>query len=198
MALEISFHKDRIEAGVDEAGRGCLAGPVVAGACILPLDFFHAEINDSKKLNEATRERLAEVIKQEAVAWAIGVVSPARIDEINILKASHEAMHIAINALKKKPAHLLIDGNRFQKHAIPHTCMIKGDARFLNIAAASILAKTHRDALMLALHEEFPHYAWHRNKGYPTAQHRQAIVEHGTTPHHRMSFSLLPPLTLFD
>lgn len=198
MPLLLKFKTDELEAGVDEAGRGCLAGPVVAAAVILPGNFENDEINDSKQLNEKRRNELRTLIMKQAVAWGVGVVSPKRIDEINILNASHEAMHIAIAQLKITPTHLLIDGNRFKKHAIPSQCMIKGDARFMNIAAASILAKTHRDAIMLKLHKKFPHYSWNTNMGYPTKAHRAGIVTHGVTPHHRLSFTLLPAPTLFD
>ncbi|MDR0799572.1 MAG: ribonuclease HII [Dysgonamonadaceae bacterium] len=187
------LHKDLTEAGCDEAGRGCLAGPVFAAAVILPPDFACEELNDSKQLTEKQRENLRPLIEKEALAWAVGIVSPAEIDAINILNASFLAMHRALDQLTLRPQHLLIDGNRFKKYQdIPHTTIVKGDGKYLSIAAASILAKTHRDAYMLRLHEEFSHYDWKNNKGYPTVKHRQGIQQYGTTPHHRMSFTLLP------
>lgn len=188
-----------LEAGLDEAGRGCLAGPVVAAAVILPEGFTHPVLTDSKKLNEKKRNQLRSVVKAEALAWGVGVVSPERIDEINILNASFEAMRLAVAQLKPQPEALLVDGNRFRpaEMTIPYTCMIKGDSRFLNIAAASILAKTRRDELMVELGLKYPAYNWSRNKGYPTAEHRAAIVANGPTPWHRMSFTLYPPKTLF-
>ncbi len=182
----------RVEAGCDEAGRGCLAGAVYAAAVILPADYQNELLNDSKRLTEKQRYALREVIEREAVAWAVGVVSPEEIDEINILKASFLAMHRAIAQLSVCPEHLLIDGNRFTPYPqIPHTTVVKGDAKFLSVAAASILAKTYRDDYMNRLHEEFPYYDWDKNKGYPTKKHRLAIKEHGTTPYHRMTFNLL-------
>ncbi len=181
----------RVEAGVDEAGRGCLAGPVVAAAVILPPDFSHPLLNDSKQLPEKTRDLLRGIIEATAVAWGVGIASPAEIDEINILQASFLAMHRAIQQLTAAPDHLLIDGNRFyNRTTIPHTCVVRGDATFQSIAAASVLAKTHRDELMLRLHESFPGYGWDQNKGYPTLLHRQAISQLGVTPHHRTSFRL--------
>jgi ribonuclease HII len=181
-----------IEAGCDEAGRGCLAGPVVAAAVILPLD-WDSGLNDSKQLSEKQREKLAPEIKNHAISWAIGVVSNQEIDEINILNASFLAMHRAIDQLKVRPELLLIDGNRFTNYqSISHQCIVKGDSIFRSIAAASILAKTHRDELMQNLHQEFPNFDWRNNKGYPTKKHRLAIKEFGTTPHHRLSFQLLP------
>lgn len=188
------FHKKHsIEAGLDEAGRGCLAGPVVAAAVILPEHFDLVGLNDSKKLNGAKREALALKIKEQALAYAIGLVSNTEIDKINILNASFLAMHRALDQFKKAPKALLIDGNRFKAYKdIPHTCIVKGDGKYASIAAASILAKTHRDELMQALHLEHPHYAWDRNMGYPTVAHRKAIQEHGFTPHHRLSFQCLP------
>lgn len=190
----------KMEAGCDEAGRGCLAGPVVAAAVILPSGYDHPLLNDSKQLTAAEREGLEVEIRSDAVAWAVGVVDNHRIDEINILNASYQAMHHAIDQLACCPEFLLIDGNRYKPHNdIPFECMIKGDGRFYSIAAASVLAKTYRDALMRRLHEEFPMYAWDRNKGYPTGQHRDAIREFGVTRYHRMSFQLLPPqLSLFE
>lgn len=186
------LNADLIEAGCDEAGRGCLAGAVYAAAVVLPKDFRNELLNDSKQLTEHQRYALREVIEREAVAWAVGVVSPAEIDKINILNASFLAMHRAIDQLKVRPQHLLIDGNRFRKYPdIPHTTVVKGDGKYLSIAAASILAKTYRDDYMNRLHEEFPCYGWNRNKGYPTKEHRTAIAKHGTTSYHRLSFNLL-------
>lgn len=182
-----------IEAGCDEAGRGCLAGAVYAAAVILPPDFHNEDLNDSKQLSEKKRYALRPVIEKEAVAWAVGVVTPEEIDKINILKASFLAMHRAIEQLKVKPEHLLIDGNRFTPYkGIPHTTVVKGDGKYLSIAAASILAKTYRDDYMNRLAEEFPQYAWKENKGYPTKAHREAIRQYGITPYHRKSFQLLP------
>ena len=181
------------EAGCDEAGRGCLAGPVVAAAVILPKDFKNELLNDSKKISEKNRNKLRLIIEAEATSWGIGFVSPNEIDKINILQASFLAMHRAIEQLQAKPKHLVIDGNKFNPYKkIPHTCIIKGDGKYMNIAAASILAKTHRDELMYNIHEKFPHYNWKKNKGYPTKEHREAISNHGTSPHHRMSFKLIP------
>ena len=186
------LHEDLIEAGCDEAGRGCLAGAVYAAAVILPPDFRNELLNDSKQLTERQRYDLRPVIQREALAWAVGVVSPQEIDEINILNASFLAMHRAIDALKVRPQHLLIDGNRFRPYpGIPHTTVVKGDGKYLSIAAASVLAKTYRDDYMLRLHAEYPDYGWDRNKGYPTREHRAAIALHGTTPYHRRSFNLL-------
>ena len=189
----------RYEAGCDEAGRGCLAGPVYAAAVILPDDFHHPLLNDSKQLTEARREKLRPIIEAEAIAWAVGIVSPQEIDNINILNASILAMHRALDGLSIVPGALIVDGNRFKPYGdIEWTTFVKGDGRFGNIAAASILAKTHRDECMCKLHEEFPQYGWNINKGYPTKAHRAAIATHGTTPHHRQSFRLLDPqLTLF-
>jgi ribonuclease HII len=182
-----------LEAGCDEAGRGCLAGAVFASAVILPPDFICNELNDSKQLSEKQRNALRPFIEREALAWATGVVFPNEIDRINILNASFLAMHRALDQLTIQPKHLLIDGNRFKPYKdIPHTTIVKGDGKFLAIAAASILAKTHRDEYMMHLHEEFPSYDWKNNKGYPTKKHRKAIGELGTTPYHRMSFTLLP------
>ena len=188
------LEKNRIEAGCDEAGRGCLAGAVFAAAVILPHDFRNEILNDSKQLTERQREALRPVIESEAVSWAVGIVTPEEIDRINILKASFLAMHRAIEQLKATPAHLLIDGNRFTPYpGIPHTTIVKGDGKYLSIAAASILAKTHRDEYMSRLNAEYPVYLWNENKGYPTKAHRDAIRLHGTTPYHRKSFALLPP-----
>ncbi|MBR3612225.1 MAG: ribonuclease HII [Bacteroidaceae bacterium] len=181
-----------IEAGCDEAGRGCLAGDVYAAAVILPPDFENELLNDSKQLTEAQRYELREIIEKEAVAWAVGIVTAAEIDKINILRASILAMHRAVDKLKVRPQHLLIDGNKFSPYpGITHNTVVKGDATYMSIAAASILAKTYRDDYMLALAKEYPMYDWQSNKGYPTAKHRAAIRKHGTTPHHRMSFNLL-------
>jgi ribonuclease HII len=180
-----------IEAGCDEAGRGCLAGPVFAAAVILPADFRCEELTDSKLLTEKKRYELRPIIEKEAIDWKVGIVSQQEIDEINILNASFLAMHRAIEALKIRPEHLIIDGNRFKKFEdIPHQCIVKGDGKYLSIAAASILAKTYRDDYMHELHEKFPLYDWQKNKGYPTKKHRACIKEHGTTEHHRMTFRL--------
>lgn len=181
-----------IEAGCDEAGRGCLAGDVYAAAVILPPDFENDLLNDSKQLTEAQRYLLRNIIEKEAVAWAVGIVTAAEIDKINILRASILAMHRAVDKLKVRPEHLLIDGNKFSPYpGITHNTVVKGDATYMSIAAASILAKTYRDDYMLTIAKEYPMYDWQNNKGYPTAKHRAAIREHGTTPHHRMSFNLL-------
>ena len=186
------LNKELIEAGCDEAGRGCLAGAVYAAAVILPKDFKNELLNDSKQLTEKQRYALREVIEKEALAWAVGVVSPEEIDKINILNASFLAMHRALDALSTRPEALLIDGNRLAPyHNIPYSCEIKGDGRFLSIAAASILAKTYRDDYMMNLHEEFPQYHWNENKGYPTRTHRVAIAQYGPTPYHRKTFNLL-------
>ncbi|HML72302.1 MAG: ribonuclease HII [Parabacteroides sp.] len=197
--LEAYYTKDVIEAGCDEAGRGCLAGPVFAAAVILPPDFKSELLNDSKQLSEKNRYALRPLIEQEAIAWGIGVVTAPEIDAINILKASFLAMHRAIEQLKVQPQALLIDGNRFTPYKeIPFTCMVKGDGRFLSIAAASILAKTYRDDYMLQLAEEYPSYGWQQNKGYPTRAHREAISKHGITPYHRKTFTLLPSQLTLD
>jgi ribonuclease HII len=190
----LSFlNKDKIEAGVDEAGRGCYAGPVFAAAVILPKDFYHPLLNDSKLLSEKNRDLLRPIIEKESIAFAIGVVSNDEIDEINILQASFKAMHIAIGNLKKIPNYLLIDGNRFKQFKkIQHTCIIKGDSLYAPIAAASILAKTHRDDYMNTIHAEFNYYGWDRNKGYGTALHRKAIDLYGLSKYHRKSFNILP------
>jgi len=182
-----------LEAGCDEAGRGCLAGAVFAAAVILPPDFLCEELNDSKQLSEKQRDALRPIIEKEALAWAVGIVFPDEIDRINILNASFLAMHRALDQLNIQPQHLLIDGNRFKPYKqIPYTTIVKGDGKYLAIAAASVLAKTHRDEYMLRLHEKFPSYDWNNNKGYPTKKHRKAIREFGITPYHRMSFTLLP------
>ncbi|MDD6836137.1 MAG: ribonuclease HII [bacterium] len=183
----------RIEAGCDEAGRGCLAGPVFAAAVILPETFQNELLNDSKQLTEKRRYALRPIIEQEALAWAVGIVTPEEIDRINILKASFLAMHRAVDQLKVRPQHLLIDGNRFTPYPeVPHTTIVKGDGTYMSIAAASILAKTYRDDYMNQLDEQFPVYHWKENKGYPTKAHREAIRQFGITPHHRKSFTLLP------
>lgn len=190
--LKSYLHKGIVEAGCDEAGRGCLAGAVYAAAVILPPDFKDERLNDSKQLTEKQRYALREVIEREAVAWAIGIVSPEEIDQINILNASFLAMHRAVDQLKVRPEHLLIDGNRFNPYPdVPHTTIVKGDGKYLPIAAASILAKTYRDDYMNRLDTEYPAYDWKHNKGYPTKKHREAIALHGTTPYHRMSFNLM-------
>lgn len=188
------MHKGIVEAGCDEAGRGCLCGPVVCAAVILPPEFRCEEINDSKQLSAGMREKLAQVIKEEATAWAVEFVEPDEIDRINILNASIIGMHRAVSSLKIRPAHLLIDGNRFKEYVddelnvIPHTTVVKGDSKYMSIAAASILAKTSRDALMVKLAEEFPGYGWERNMGYPTKEHREALIKLGVTPYHRVSY----------
>ena len=188
--LENCYQYELIEAGCDEAWRGCLAGSVFAAAVILPKDFYHPLLNDSKQMTERQRNMLREIIEREAVAWAVAEVSAQRIDEINILRASFEGMNIAAANLKVKPEFLAIDGNRFYPATdLPYKCIVKGDGKYADIAAASVLAKTHRDEYMMRLHEQFPQYGWDRNKGYPTKEHRLAIREHGLTPHHRLSFN---------
>jgi len=197
--LEPYLIAGRVEAGCDEAGRGCLAGPVTAAAVILPPDFHNDMINDSKQLSERQRELLRPVIEREAVAWAVAMVSPQEIDRINILRASITAMHRALDQLAVRPQGILVDGNRFYPyHDIPHTTIVKGDGKMMCIAAASILAKTHRDELMRQLDKDYPQYGWARNKGYPTPDHRAAIAHYGPSPHHRRTFQLLPQPTLFD
>lgn len=191
-SLRSFLEAGRIEAGCDEAGRGCLAGPVFAAAVILPEGFNHPMLDDSKKLSEDKRNILRKIIEKEALAWAIAEVSPKEIDEINILNASILGMHKAIQDLSIKPEALLIDGPRFKPFpGIPHSCEIRGDGRFLSIAAASVLAKTHRDDYMQKIHLEYPCYGWDKNKGYPTKYHRAGIMEYGVTGYHRMSFRLL-------
>ena len=191
--LEIFHTKNKIEAGCDEAGRGCLAGPVVAAAVILPSNFRNDILNDSKQLTEKKRYALRPIIEKEALAWAIGVVDNKEIDEINILNASFLAMHRALDQLGKLPDSILVDGNRFTPYNnIEHHCIVKGDGIYMSIAAASVLAKTYRDDMMTELAKQFPFYGWERNMGYPTKSHREGIREHGTTPFHRMSFTLLP------
>ena len=186
------MHENLVEAGCDEAGRGCLAGAVYAAAVILPHDFRNELLNDSKQLTEKQRYALREVVEREALAWAVGVVTPEEIDRINILNASFLAMHRAVDQLKLRPEHLLIDGNRFKKYQdVPHTTVVKGDGKYMAIAAASVLAKTYRDDYMNRLAEEYPQYDWDSNKGYPTKKHREAIRLYGTTPYRRMSYNLL-------
>lgn len=216
--LKNHFYEGLIEAGCDEAGRGCLAGSVYAAAVILPPDYHNEQLNDSKQLTDRQRKQLRSIIEHDALAWAVGIVTPAEIDKINILRASFLAMHRALDQLKVRPEALIIDGNRFtpyhpsladgndisrtsylvprtsnhsQEAALPHTCIVKGDAKYLSIAAASILAKTYRDDYMDALAEEYPQYDWQHNKGYPTRKHREAIRQYGTTPYHRLSYNLL-------
>ena len=190
--LESHYYDGLIEAGCDEAGRGCLAGSVYAAAVILPTDYTNADLNDSKKLTEKQRYRLREAIERDALAWAVGVVTPEEIDKINILNASLLAMHRALDALKLRPEAVIVDGNRFRPyHGLPYSTIVKGDGKYLAIAAASILAKTYRDDYMNRLAEEYPQYDWRSNKGYPTKKHREAIREHGITPYHRRSYNLL-------
>ncbi len=197
--LEPFYQNVLIEAGCDEAGRGCLAGPVVAAAVILPKDFFHPLLNDSKQLSEANRNLLEPIIKENAIEWKIGICDNHEIDKINILKASFKAMHRALDQFTLRPEHLIIDGNRFNKYKkIPHTCIIQGDGKYMSIAAASILAKTYRDKLMSDLHDQLPHYNWKQNKGYPTKEHRRAIMDFGDTNYHRKTFRLLAEPELFS
>ena len=195
-----SFHnKGIVEAGCDEAGRGCIAGPVFAAAVILPQQFSNPVLDDSKKLSAKKRQSLRTLIEQEALAWGVGVVSEKEIDQINILNASFMAMHRALDGIQLVPEHLLIDGNRFKPYGnISHSCIIKGDGIYTAIAAASILAKTHRDEYMESLHQEYPLYAWNKNMGYPTREHRKAVLKHGPTPYHRRSFRLLDDQTRLD
>ena len=194
--LKSFLHKNKIEVGCDEAGRGCLAGPVYAAAVILPTDYKNALLNDSKKLSEKRRYELRDQIIKESIEWAVASVPNFEIDKINILNASIKAMQLAISKLNIIPEHILVDGNRFNPYKnIPHTCIIKGDGKFMSIAAASILAKTFRDDYMIKLHEKFPYYAWINNKGYPTKKHRQGIIENGITEYHRKSFQLLDEQT---
>jgi len=198
--LKSFYHEGVVEAGCDEAGRGCLAGSVYAAAVIFPPDYQNAEINDSKQLSDKRRHELRDIIERDATAWAVGIVTPEEIDRINILKASFLAMHRALDQLWVRPQALIIDGNRFTPYSdpaqmdgrpLPHACIVKGDGKYLSIAAASILAKTYRDDYMDELAEQYPAYDWKQNKGYPTAKHRQAIREHGITPYHRKSYNLL-------
>ncbi|HRM55641.1 MAG: ribonuclease HII [Prevotella sp.] len=190
--LESHYYKDMIEAGCDEAGRGCLAGSVYAAAVILPPDYQNPDLNDSKKLTDKKRKALREQIERDAVSWAVGIVTPDEIDKINILNASILAMHRALDQLKVRPEAVIVDGNRFKPYQnLPYTTIVKGDGKYLAIAAASILAKTYRDDYMDALAEEYPQYDWKSNKGYPTKKHRAAIKQFGVTPYHRMSYNLL-------
>ena len=189
--LKKFFKKGLVEAGCDEAGRGCLAGPVFAASVILPATFRHPLLNDSKQVTEEDRNTLRPIIERKAIAWAVAMVDHTEIDRINILNASFKAMHLAIDQLTVRPELLLIDGNRFSAYfGIVHECVIQGDGIYASIAAASILAKTHRDAYMLTLHEQYPHYGWNENKGYGTAHHRERIMEHGLTPFHRRTFGI--------
>lgn len=186
-------HTSLLEAGTDEAGRGCLAGPVTAAAVILPTNFSHPLLNDSKKLTEKQRYLLRPIIEQEAISFSVAHCSAREIEEINILNASIKAMHKAIDGLSRQPQFIAVDGNRFHQYkTIPHACIIKGDGRYLNIAAASVLAKTYRDDIMVALDQKFPIYQWNKNKGYPTKSHRAAIAKIGPSTHHRKTFRLLP------
>lgn len=197
--LEYCKIAGRLEAGCDEAGRGPLAGPVVAAAVILPEGYSNPLLNDSKQLTERRRDKLRVEIEREAAAWAVAVVEPEEIDRLNILHASTHAMCVAVQQLSRRPEFLLIDGNRFYNETdIPYECIVKGDAKYMSIAAASILAKTHRDELMVQLHEQYPQYGWDRNKGYPTAEHYKAIEEYGPTPYHRRSFNLYRQHSLFE
>ena len=195
--LEKHFYTGLVEAGTDEAGRGCLAGPVYAAAVILPDDFEHSLLNDSKQLTDHQRRQLREVIEREAVAWAIGIASASEIDKINILNASILAMHRALDGLSIVPQAVIVDGNRFKPwRSLPYTTIVKGDGKLMPIAAASILAKTYRDDCMIELAKDFPQYQWQQNKGYPTKAHRDAIRQHGLSPHHRLTFTQLPPVEL--
>ena len=188
--LENFYQTKLLEAGCDEAGRGCLAGSVFAAAVILPPDFHHPLLNDSKQMTERNRNILREIIEREAVAWAVQEISAARIDEINILNASFEGMSLAVEQLDPQPQFLAIDGNRFRtKLDIPYTCVVKGDGKYADIAAASVLAKTHRDEYMMRIAEEYPMYGWAKNKGYPTREHRLAVREYGLSPYHRVTFN---------
>ena len=191
--LETTFQTKLIEAGCDEAGRGCLAGSVFAAAVILPPDFYHPLLNDSKQMTERRRNELRAIIEREALAWSVQEVTAERIDQINILNASIEGMNLALKALSIKPEFIVIDGNRFKTDLdIPYRTIVKGDGKYANIAAASVLAKTHRDEYMMRLSEEYPMYGWAKNKGYPTREHRLAIREHGLSPYHRLSFNSSP------
>lgn len=188
------YQQEFVEAGCDEAGRGCLAGPVFAAAVILPADFYVEGLTDSKQLTHKQREKLRPIIENEALSWAVASVDHEEIDHINILNASFLAMHRAIEKLTIKPGYLVVDGNRFKAYPkIPHTCIVKGDGKYLNIAAASILAKTHRDEFMTNLGVDYPHYNWQQNKGYPTIAHRNAIIEMGLSPFHRKTFNVSDP-----
>ncbi len=206
--LASHYYQGKIEAGCDEAGRGCLAGSVYAAAVIFPEDYQNEELNDSKQLTDRKRHELRAIIERDAIAWAVGIVTPEEIDKINILNASFLAMHRALDQLKVRPEAIIVDGNRFRPYVdrsrtavdavqnapspLPHTCIVKGDGKYLSIAAASILAKTYRDDYMDELAEQYPQYDWKSNKGYPTRKHRDAIRQYGVTPYHRMSYHLLP------
>ncbi|MBR5132397.1 MAG: ribonuclease HII [Alistipes sp.] len=191
--LETTFQTKLIEAGCDEAGRGCLAGSVFAAAVILPPDFYHPLLNDSKQMTERRRNELREIIEREALAWSVQEVTAERIDQINILNASIEGMNLALKALSIKPEFIVIDGNRFKTDLdTPYRTIVKGDGKYANIAAASVLAKTHRDEYMMRLSEEYPMYGWAKNKGYPTREHRLAILKHGLSPYHRLTFNSSP------
>ena len=191
------YYTGMIEAGCDEAGRGCLAGSVYAAAVILPDNYHNDLLNDSKQLSAKQRYTLREQIERDAISWSLGIVTAKEIDEINILRASILAMHRAIDGLKVRPQALIIDGNRFTRYQdLPHTTIVKGDGNYLAIAAASVLAKTYRDDYMKELHTQYPYYGWDHNAGYPTKEHRQGIAEHGPSPYHRMTFTLLPPKQL--
>ncbi len=191
------YYTGMIEAGCDEAGRGCLAGSVYAAAVILPDDYHNDLLNDSKQLSAKQRYTLRKQIEHDAISWALGIVTAKEIDELNILRASILAMHRAIDGLKVRPQALIIDGNRFTRYQdLPHTTIVKGDGKYLAIAAASVLAKTYRDDYMKELHTQYPYYGWDHNAGYPTKEHRQGIAEHGPSPYHRMTFTLLPPQQL--
>jgi ribonuclease HII len=195
--LKAFLYKELLEAGIDEAGRGCYAGPVFAATVILPNDFFHPVLNDSKLLTEKQRDLLRPIIEKESIAFAVRKIDNTEIDNINILQATFKAMHLAIDGLERIPEILLIDGNRFKPYkAIPHQCIIKGDGKYASIAAASILAKTYRDEFMKNIHIAFPHYGWDKNKGYGTAYHRQAIDQFGLCSYHRKSFNILPAVPL--
>ena len=197
--LDARLQSSRVEAGCDEVGRGCLAGPVTAAAVILPRDFKHPNLNDSKAVSKTKRDQLRKIIEKEAIAWAVQFISPSKIDKINILRASFLAMEQAVEQLKTQPEYLLIDGNRFISNlTIPFECIVQGDSKNGSIAAASILAKTHRDDYMRKIHAEFPYYAWDSNVGYPTKAHRDGIRKHGATKYHRQSFQLLPPQLELD
>lgn len=191
--LQPFYKKNRIEAGIDEAGRGCYAGPVFAAAVILPENFFHPLLNDSKQLSKEQRELLRPVIEEKSICWSVAMIDNDEIDRINILQATYSAMHQCVSTLSVIPEHLLVDGNRFRPYQhISHDCIIQGDGTYASIAAASILAKTHRDAFMQQIHEEFPHYDWINNKGYGTLSHRNAIEQYGLCKYHRRSFKIVP------
>lgn len=195
--LKSYYKEDVVEAGCDEAGRGCLAGSVFAAAVIFPKNYENPDINDSKQLTSHERDQLRQIIIRDAQAWAVGIVSPKEIDHINILNASILAMHRALDLLHVRPGHIIVDGNRFRPyHDVLFQTVVKGDGKFLSIAAASILAKTFRDDYMMRLHQQFPYYGWDHNMGYPTPAHREGIRKHGVSPYHRLSFNLLPPKQL--